>query len=329
MACTKGCLENNKMCPSKTGAFEMFTILVDATAILLLVFANVVPWVKSVPPCTNCPQGFSSGAYLAEKGITISYGVWTAGQMSNSNFIPVAEYLRYLNTTATIAWAVQYATFFFPPGSSMLWTDLSSGNVCQPYTPGYMLWGFAYQLCPYSLTSAVMGTQALLVIASITAGFSMLFMIAARKGSSWWAITSTVCSGISFVTALGGLLWFSSWSYTRSHFDAGQGTLPLRAVSQSSETVAGGVMVMPVAASFIWDAGYYFAIFAIVCEIFTTIVSWIVGTERWWWAPEADIVYGPDAWMVDTDPNAPVNFKPTLAELTDLENQSQHRLELT
>jgi len=328
MDCTKNCFEN-KMCPSKAGLLEMFTVFIDLTALLFLICANVLPWVRSVPPCTDCPEEFRSGAWLESKGAGIAYGVWISGQMSNSKFLNVSEFFLFMNNTELAAtWATQYPNYYFPPGSKTMWTDLSTSNVCAANTPGYLWWGAVYQLCPYGLPSPVMGTQAMLIIGCICAGFSMMFMVAARKGSSILAIVSTGCSFVSFVTTMGAVIWFSTWSYVRSHFDIGQGSLPLRAISPATSTSPPGTIIVPVSASFVWDAGYYFAIFAVICEIFTTLISWIVGTEKWLWAPEDEVVYGPEAWTVDTTYEAPIGFRPTLRQMSTSDMTHQRPMAL-
>src|SRR5690606_34073629 len=131
----------------------------------------VIPWVTSVTPCSDCPQEFSSTSFLTDRGLRATYGLFSAGSLSNPQFLPVSDYFNAINTTSSLLWAQNYSQFYFPPQANIFWQDLSSSLVCSANTPGYQLWGLPFGMCPYNVPGPAMGSQAFAILATVFAGF--------------------------------------------------------------------------------------------------------------------------------------------------------------
>jgi len=177
--------------------------------------------------------------------------------------------------------------WYFSP-SPLAWNDLNSVGACAADSPALAPWGLRYGMCSPTSYSFVgpdpnlVTAQAFIFLGLLFSGASILMLVAARKGRVGFAQASTVFSALSTTCLVVSVaVFFDTWAYTSNQLAVFVGTVPLRAVSPSGLEEK----VLAVAVSMTRGASFYLLVVGAVLEALSTVVSWLVGTERFFWRP--------------------------------------------
>ena len=263
---------------TRTHVLTLLGVALDVGGIAFAASTVSAGWVA------NTSDAVPPGDAISVSTVGVSWGLFSAGTLEGGAYVPLSSASV---TVVGVNVSAAFPGWYFSP-SSLAWNELNSVGACAADSPALAPWGLRYGMCSPTSYSFVgpdpnlVTAQAFIFLGLLFSGASILMLVAARKGRVGFAQASTVFSALSTTCLVVSVaVFFDTWAYTSNQLAVFVGTVPLRAVSPSGLEEK----VLAVAVSMTRGASYYLLVVGAVLEALSTVVSWLVGTERFFWRP--------------------------------------------